>query len=171
MLSRFARLLLVLTSLAPVSLVYGVSYLPDRKWPALQWGCVAAFLVVACLSVMRGALTHGERHTVNAQRAKNVDKDVLAFLVSYALPLISPVHGESNALAFWTFLAVVAVVLYQAELVHVNPLLGMLGYRFYEIEQEGGDNALLIARSKSSRANITVVKLSTTLWLERPDAY
>lgn len=172
MLTQFARALLVATSVAPVSLVYGLSYLPTHKWIAARWVGIAVFLLLACLAVMRGASARGERHAVRVTRVKNVDKEVLAFLVSYALPLISPAQSESSTIAFWAFIALLALVLYQADLVHVNPLLGILGYRFYEVERGDGETSLLITRSKTGiGATMSVIRLSSRLWLESPDAH
>ncbi len=171
MLNRFAHALLVATALAPVSLVHGLSYLPKERWLAARWIGIAAGLVAACVAVLRAAATQGELERVQVARSRNVDKEVLAFLVSYALPLVSPKHPGSSAVALWAFVIIVAVVLYQAELVHVNPLLGILGYRFYEVTREDGDAALLVTRSRiGAGAAKSVVRLSDRLWLERPDA-
>jgi hypothetical protein len=171
MLNRFAHALLVATALAPVILVYGLSYLPKETWLAARWVGIAAGLVLACVGVLRAAAARGEREQLQVSRAKNVDREVLAFLVSYALPLVSPKHAESSAYAFWALVAILAAVLYQAELVHVNPLLGILGYRFYEVARDDGDTALLITRSRAGLgATRTVIRLSSRLWLESPHA-
>ena len=148
-----------------------LSYLPKDRWVAYRWVAIAGGLVLACLAVLRAAALRGEREQVAVSRSKSVDREVLAFLVSYALPLVSSKHTESSAIAFWAFLAILAAVLYQAELVHVNPLLGILGYRFYEVAREDGDTALLITRSRATAgATRTVIRLSSRLWLESPRA-
>ena len=166
MLTRLAHALLVSTSLAPVALVYGVSFLPGRAGPALQWIAVSVGLTVVCVGVLKLARRHGEREVLPVEQAKNVDKEVLAFLVSYALPLVAPAQVGDSQLAFWTFMALVAVVLYQAELVNVNPLLGILGYRFYEVPS-GSDTLLLLARSRPGPSGaVGAIRLSDTLWLE-----
>jgi hypothetical protein len=169
MLSRFAHALLVSTSLAPVALVYGLSLLPKNRSAALVCFGVAAALLGACLFVLRVASRKGERQQVRVTRSQNVDKDVLAFLVSYALPLVAPAQGGEVSPAFWGFIALVAVVLYQAELVHVNPLLGMIGYRFYEVPRDGKSAALLVTRFSATTGDTrSIVKLSDSLWLESP---
>ncbi|WP_242333159.1 hypothetical protein [Anaeromyxobacter sp. SG66] len=169
MLNRFAHALLVSTSLAPVALVYGLSFLPASPRAAVPWLVGAAGLTAACILVLKVATARGERIQLPPTERRNVDKDVLAFLVSYALPLVAPSQGGAATFAFWGFIALVAIVLYQSEMVHVNPLLGMLGYRFYEVPRERGDAALLIAKSgvRANRAS-TVIRLSDTLWLEVP---
>lgn len=167
MLNRFAHALLVSTSLAPVALVYGLSHLPTGAKNAWPWLAVAAALTLACVAVLNVAAKRGERLELPTTDRHNVDKDVLAFLVSYALPLVAPGHEAPPTFAFWGFIALVAVVLYQAELVHVNPLLGILGYRFYEVPRQGRDPALLIAKTHHGGLAAThMIRLSETLWLE-----
>lgn len=170
-LSKFAHLLLVLTALAPVSLVYGLAMVPTQPRDGATWVGVTVGLVLLCLLIVRGASERGQRDLVNIKAAKNVDKEVLAFLITYALPLVSR-HEAIGPWAFWAFIGMVAAVLYQAELVHVNPLLGMLGYRFFEVEGDDGRASLLVTRFRHSVGvgPRSVIQLSTTLWLESVDA-
>jgi hypothetical protein len=167
MLNRFAHALLVATSLAPIALVYGVARWPTSRSDTLRWTGVAALLLFVCVLLVRVAQREGEREQVRITKSKNMDKEVLAFLVSYALPLVTPSDKLSSALALGTFILIIGVVLYQTELVHVNPLLGLMGFRFHEVNHESGDTALLITRSRTATMGTkTVVKLSSGLWLE-----
>jgi hypothetical protein len=167
MLSGFARTLLVLTSLAPIALVHGVARWPADRHETIAYLAVAAALVFVCLLLMWFARKDGEIHLASIKSAKNSDKEVLAFLVAYALPLVGPAGKPSNGLALAVFLSLLAVVLFQTEMVHVNPLLGMLGFRFFEVEQGSGETALMITRSKeSATGEKRIVKLSRGLWLE-----
>jgi hypothetical protein len=119
--------------------------------------------------VLRTASRRGERREVSVESERSVDRDVLAFLVGYALPLAAPAHAIPARLAFWAFVAIVAAVLYQAELVHVNPLLGLLGWRFREVPRDGRSPALLVTRRRTSGpGTLRVVALSDGLWLEAP---
>jgi len=167
MLNKFARFLLVATALAPVALVHGVALLPASRWSAISFIVVALLLAFLCALVVSAAKKYGERSEVTLVRAKNVDREVLAFLVSYALPLITPSDKPSSALALWTIIALIAIVLYQTELVHVNPLLGMLGYKFLEVSLPTGETVLLITSGRGGATGTkSVVRISGGLWLE-----
>lgn len=167
MLNRFAQALLVATSLAPVILVYAVSRFPEHGWDGARWLAVAVLLLVACLALIRVAARRGERQSIEVEAAKSMDRDVLAFLVSYALPLIWPLQEEGSLLALWAFIALLAVLLYQTGLVNVNPLLGLVGYRFFEIHPTTGETVVLVTRRQAGViGRKTVVKLSTSVWLE-----
>ena len=46
----------------------------------------------------------------------------------------------------------VGLVLVQLQILHVNPLLGMLGFHFYQVELKNSDTALVITRSRDLAA-------------------
>lgn len=167
MLNRFAQALLVATSLAPVVVVYAVSRLPEHGWDGARWLAVAALLVAACLSLIRVAATRLERESVEVDAAKSMDRDVLSFLVSYALPLIWPQQEKGSLVALGVFVGLVAVLLYQTGLVNVNPLLGLVGYRFFEIHPTTGETVVLVSRRRAAIiGRKSVVRLSNNVWLE-----
>jgi hypothetical protein len=67
-----------------------------------------------------------------------------------------------------TFMTVVGLVLVQLQILHVNPLLGILGYHFYEIERADGDSALVISRSRQlPEPGALGKRLGPALWLIR----
>jgi hypothetical protein len=64
------------------------------------------------------------------------------------------------------FVGIVGVVLVQLQILHVNPLLGILGFHFYEIENVDGDTALLVSRSRQlPRATVSGQRLGPALWI------
>lgn len=154
MLSGLARTLLVATSLAPVLLVYAAALVDDRPVWTVALVAAAALLVVLCLLVLaflrspRGP----ERVAVEVCSVSPKDSDYVAFLVAYLLPIL---QGRMLATNFWavaTFALVAFVVLLRANVVHVNPLLGLLGYHFYEVESSAKLKLLWITPSKEPPA-------------------
>jgi len=167
MLNRFAHFLLVVTALAPVALIHGIAQLPRHRWEGVSYIAVSALLALLCALVVGAARRYGEREPVVVSGTKNRDREVLAFLVSYALPLVTPVEKAGSQLAFWAVIVLIALVLYQTELVHVNPLLGMMGYKFFEVNLSTGETALLVTRGKrGANGRRSVVKISGWIWLE-----
>src|SRR5690348_1603390 len=109
MLSRFARLLLVLTSLAPMAFVYGMTKLPG--FVAAGWMAMAALVTGVCFILLRFVKNSGETEILQIERTEMQDKEVLTFLVSYLLPVIKPTNVSVPGLL--AFLALVVIVLYQ----------------------------------------------------------
>lgn len=166
MLSRFAHLLLVATSLSPVLLIFGVAKLgSDRVLGAVCVAC-ALLLALVCHSVLWVASRRGELERVHVVRTKSLDKDAVLFVVTYALPLLVPEQRLGSYWALAVFVALVFVVLYSLQVAHVNPLLAMFGYHFFEISPASGETAMLVTRANPIGTTTRVVKLSPHIWLD-----
>jgi hypothetical protein len=165
-LSRFAQISLAGTALAPVLLVWAAGSYDKRPIDAAAACIVAVLLVVMCLAILSVARRGLQHEPVGLKKATRLDKEVLAFLVTYALPLIAQGKDPTNMAALAVFVIVVGLVLVQLQVLHVNPLLGMLGYHFYEIECADGDSALVVSRSRHLPAAGTQgQRLGPALWL------
>jgi hypothetical protein len=147
-LSRFAQIALAGTALAPVLLVWAAAKYRLRPADAVAAVLIALLLVVICLCILALARRGLQLEPVGIKKATRLDKEVLAFFVTYALPLIGQRDDHTNLAALAVFMVVVALVLVQLQILHVNPLLGILGYHFYEIERADGDSALVVSRSR-----------------------
>ncbi|MFZ5894960.1 MAG: hypothetical protein ACOY0T_28125 [Myxococcota bacterium] len=166
MLSRLAHVLLVATSLAPVLVIFGVS--KAQHSPKLGFACAVASLLLAliCHVVLWVAKRHGEVERVHVARSKSVDKEAVLFVVSYALPLVVPEHKLGSGWALGAFVGIVFVVLLQLQVAHVNPLLAIFGYHFFEVSPPTGETAILVTRGNPSANATRVVKLSDQIWLD-----
>jgi hypothetical protein len=152
MLKKTTKLLLVGTAIAPVLLVMGMDSLfrdGYKGWTSFpfQLFLIAAALLVIAVAVMKGAETTGGRQHLLVCKAKNSDKEVLTFLVAYLLPILSEhkyLFKDFNPPTL-AILALVSVAIYHSHAFDFNPLLGMLGYHFYEVEDDDHFPYLLIS--------------------------
>jgi hypothetical protein len=147
-LSRFAQIALAGTALAPVLLVWAAATYATHWVEAVAAVTVAFLLVVICLGILALARRGLQVEPVAIKRATRLDKEALAFLLTYALPLIAQGDDRTNLAAQAVFVVVVGLVVVQLQILHVNPLLGILGFHFYEIERADGDSALVVSRSR-----------------------
>jgi hypothetical protein len=165
-LSRVAQVSLAATALAPVLIVWAAAVYNVARLQAAAAVVISALLVLICISTLAFAGRELQQEPVGIKKATRLDKDALAFLVTYALPLIAKESASKNLPAVIVFMIVVGLVLVQLQLLHVNPLLGMLGFHFYEIERADGDSALVISRSRQLPATGTLGKrLGPALWI------
>lgn len=150
MLNAIAKPLLVSTSMSPVLLAYAVNAFVEGKEPReyLPWAGAAVGLVCLCLLILRFAKTRLERQRIKVKAVKSSDKEVLAFLLAYLLPLVPAktigISGHYLTLAF--VFAVFFLAIYYSNAFDFNPLLGLCGYHFYEVQSEDGMAYLLITR-------------------------
>ena len=150
MLGRLVRILLALTAVAPLSIPLAYLYARQQQflWAALALaGCLALGGLAWTIIVQAGKRL--EPLPIAIVKAKSADKEVLAFFIAYALPLIFRNPGSAPSLDGWLFAMLLLVfVLWSTHTLQVNPVLGLLGFHFYEAEAQGGITYLLITRRK-----------------------
>jgi hypothetical protein len=144
-----ARLLLALTTLAPVLFVWSAAIWDKAPSRAVGVALLAVVLVSICLLLLRLASTKIQTQVLQITKPKRMDKEALAFLVTYALPLVAPAETAVKVIPLAIFMALVCLVVFQLQLIQINPLLALFGYHFYEFEEQDGDTALVISDCRS----------------------
>lgn len=167
--SAFGRLLLVSTALAPVLLVYGAAIFFEHRARAISLSVVAAIFVPMCHALLAYIRRHGSSEETTIEEVSGKDTDILSFLVAYMLPVALAEKIQVNPLALFTFLGLMGLVLFRADIYHVNPLMGILGYHFYEVKSQSGATYLVVTRRREPLlpGALAFVRLSRTLLLER----
>lgn len=166
-----ARLLLVLTCLAPIAFVQaGVEFERGHYEAATLLVALVAFLVLLCIALIEGVKRYTAPVPKSVRDPDSKSSEALAFLVSYALPLVAAKQGEGSVFGLVAFACVTGLVLLQLQVFHVNPLLAAFGYKFFEVKS-GGARALVISREHTlASGDLPVVRISDYVWLHRRDA-
>ena len=176
MLSGIAKLLLVITSMAPVLGAFAIiDYVHGGLgWSVFRWVTAASGLLIICLLVLHFARHHVEIERLTAKKIKSADKEVLAFLLAYLLPLLSKDQLDFKAEWITTtyIFLMIGWTVYHSNSFYFNPLLAFAGYHFYEIELETGMQAMLLAKRsiRDPTAPITVVQLFEFTFMEAKEA-
>lgn len=173
MLNRFAKLLLVATSLSPVLGAVAVNQIalkqPWISW--VPWLSSAVLLVLICGFLLKYAEMHSQRETIYIAEFEANDKDMLAFLLAYLLPLISSknMDFEGQWLTGAYILLIIFLVVSHSGAFHFNPVMGLLGYHFYSIKSNEGVSQLLISRCtlKRPKQDVITVKLASNIYLAK----
>ncbi len=164
-LSRFAQGFLAATAMAPVLLVWAAASYSTTMMYAAVAVVIAALLLVICVGLLALAKRELQMAPLPIVKAVRMDREALAFLIAYALPLVTgkdPMH----LLALAVFMVLTSLVLVQLQILHVNPLLGMLGFHFYHVELTDSDAVLVISRSrKLPSATDRGQQMAPGLWL------
>lgn len=172
MLGQLVRVFFALTAIAPLSI--SLAYVFAVRGENLQYALIAALLCVllsaSSLWIVRRAQEKLERLPVTIKKAKSADKEVIGFFVAYALPLIFRGDAAPDMGAWLMASVMLLFVLFSTHTLQVNPVLGMLGFHFYEVETSEGITYLLITkRTINNVLSIkTIVQLSEYGILEAP---
>jgi hypothetical protein len=147
--SKLGKLVLMLTSLAPILGAFAVNSFAHTDWMTggfyLGGGVV---LVAACWFVLWRCRKVLAVEPLTTKKVKTADKEVLAFLLVYLLPLFTKdLIFTGNWFTPLYILAIVAFCVYHGNSFTFNPLLAMAGYHFYEVENDNGMTYLLTFRT------------------------
>lgn len=153
MLGGFAKLLLTSTAIAPVLLTYAWVAFQDGDhkiaW-ILLGGCAA--LVVICLALLRYAENNLERMKFEAVSVEAADRENIAFLLLYLLPLFTAQFDTLNWQVWLPAIVIFGAVVATGYSYHFNPLLGLIGWHFYKVGTKEGVTYVLITKKQLRNA-------------------
>ncbi len=166
-------MILTATSLAPVLCAFGIAQLAQGKSFAetYGWFVLCGLLVLLAFLVIEFSKRHLAEETLKVKKVKGSDREVLTFLLAYLLPLIAKDSFDVSKNIFVSIyvFVIILVTVYHSNAFDFNPLLGIIGYHFYEVEAEDGMPFLLVTRRSVTKQAIDfkIVKLSDSIFLER----
>ncbi len=163
MLSRFAKLMLTGTSLAPIALVYAWVLCSDGKCKtALALVGLAIALVVVMIALLAYCRTHLERSKFKVTSIEAADREYITFILLYLSPLFTAQFGDLNWHILVPTMIVFVLVISTGYGYHFNPLLGILGWHFYKVGTEEGVTYVLITKKelRSAKQCLTVGQLT-----------
>ncbi len=172
MLNRFAKFLLVATSLSPVLGAVAVNqFALGRPWINwAPWLVVAVLFVAICKLLLVYAARSLQKQALTFREFESNDKEVLAYLLAYLLPFLTSKNMafEGQWLTGAYILGIIFMVIAHAGAFHFNPVMGFLGYYFYGIKNAEGVSLLLISNTELRRANteFQVVRLAHNIYLD-----
>ena len=159
MLRKLSKFLLVATAFAPVLFTYAALCLFDRQYSYSALLCASAtWLLLFCLYVMRKVKLELSPKPVVIKSIKPADKELVGFILAYLLPLARGSGFET--LPVIIALVVFFVVVMTSNAYHTNPLLGLMGYHFYDVVIADVGYVLV---TKRNLHNISTIKQVVTL--------
>lgn len=169
MFSRFAKLSLVGTSFAPVLFTLSwIRFVDDQRLMAVAYLSAGLLLVALCLFLVRAARTQLEVVPFHSTSIRTADTEVVGFVLAYLLPFMDAAGVSVKPSVFWFVILLLASVVWSTNSYHVNPVLGLLGYHFYEVTTPGDVTFVLVTRRslRDSGKITSVVQLTEYMVLE-----
>lgn len=156
--------------MAPILCAIGIAQLTrDGGMAAYGWFVLSAFCVLMAVLTLEYAERHLPVQTLQVKKIKGSDKEVLAFLIAYLLPLLAKDTFDFAKNMFVTcyIFFVILLTVYHSDAYDFNPLLGMFGYHFYEVETDDGMPFLIIARQPLGKPqqHLKLVQVSNSIFL------
>jgi hypothetical protein len=160
------RLRLFISSYAPLFAILAVRFRDLRL--GLACALVAVLGAASLLLLLRAARKiQPDPHRVD--RVADRGAEVAGYLATYLLPFVTVTEPSArDIIAYSFFLVVVGVVYVQSDMVQINPLLYLFGYRVSAVTTGDGWSGVLISRSQPRPESVVLAsRLQNTLALER----
>jgi len=150
------RGVLFLSSYSPLFVILGIRALRENAIVAVLLMGLAGLSVgflLTFLSLMRQLAPH----QVRVSESQSRDVELIGYILTYLLPFLDISFSEFTSLVpLGLFILVIAVLYINSNMIHVNPILNLLGYHILEIHSEDGKTSALICRRRYIRAGTTL---------------
>lgn len=149
MISSFARLFLMVTSIAPIGFTYAcVAFYEEEYWTTAGILAVCAILLFCTVRFIKWARKNLSSESFKPTSIETADSENIAFMLLYLLPLFENGFNGLN----WP-MTIPAVIIFSAVIwtgygYHFNPLLGLLGWHFYKVGTEEGVTYILLSKKE-----------------------
>lgn len=173
MLNKLAKFFLVTTALAPILGAIAINQIVnDKIWYVWgTWILLAAILVAGCWGILYYASKNAQKVSFQIKHFERTDNELLAFLVTYLLPFLSPGNmsfQDGQWLTGVYILLVIYLVIVHADALHFNPVMWLFGFHFYHVQDSNGVSHLLISKETLNRPgkDVNTVQLSHKIFLK-----
>ncbi len=173
MTSFLYRVLLAITAVAPAGGAAALTFwLRDHAIGyAIGIGAASALLVIICSLIIVFADRTLPVEQIETKEVEPADNRVLEFLLTYMLPVFSSIaiKDVTASLALFCYsTGIILLLVIQGNCLYFNPVLSIIGYRFYIIKSQDDMKYLLISKKNYHRSirSIRYVQLSDYIFME-----
>ncbi len=150
MLSKFLKIIMVLTSVSPVFFTLWFKEF-SKQWhlnDGLVWFVLSIVLIIIAYIILQLSLKKLEKIPIEISNLASADKEVLAFIFAYLLPLI-----DIDFIMIVFILVLFTFVAFTTHIYHFNPIFGLFGYHFYEVTTSNGISYVLMSKRQIRNLN------------------
>lgn len=168
--SLLVRSLLFLSSYFPLALIFFLLFIGQQPiWAIVVLTIGTAGLIMLLLYFFQFArrLAPIQERIVGLHTR---DGETMSYIASYIIPFVAiPFGGWQQALALLIFVLVLGIVYVNSNMIHINPMLNLMGYHLYEITVEhSGEPYSLITRRRIERGEtLRLVDIGSGIFLEK----
>lgn len=169
MLRANARLVLFISSYAPLLALFAILDSFGRGWPSIVCG-VLAFASVAGLLIVWKVASGGKSDWQHLRQSHNRDADVMAYFVSYIIPFAAVDSPDIHTrIALGVFAIIVAGLYLQASEFYIHPLLLLVGFHVFDATTDKDIPVIVVTRRRflPQADDMWAVPMSPSVYLER----
>lgn len=168
MANRFARIILFLSSYIPLWVIFGVVTVREQIWLGLSFFALATLSFLGTLFFL-GRVQRMAAILLPIGIIRRKDSDTMSYIASYVIPFASTALDKPEQVtAIIIFLVVLCIVYVNSGMIHINPVLSMLGYSPFEVEDERGNSIFVLSRRSLRRGNeVCGIEVADGIFVEK----
>lgn len=166
--SLLIRFLLCLSSYFPLAAIFAVQFFfAGHRWAGVGALAVGAIGLVGIVVYLRVARRLNPMN-VTIQSVSRRDGEAMSYIVSYLLPFIALPSADAASIASLSVFLLVLIVLYMnSDMMHINPMLNMVGWHVYEITLNDGETRTLISKKRARKGRVaSTIQMGDDILLE-----
>lgn len=163
------RLILFLSSYAPLFLITAMRGWRDSRHLAVGLAIVAVLSVVVLFAFLHTAqqLSAGK---VSVASVISRDGDAMSYIVTYLLPFLAvKLNDPTDLISLGIVFVVIGLLYVNSNMIHTNPVLNIVGYHIFEIEDSDGKTSALVCKRSYIRtgSEIDAISIGDYVLLEK----
>lgn len=164
------RGMLFLSSYFPLTLIFFFLFVEQHLiWAIVILALGLSGLIIMILYFFQFAPRLGSiQEKVTALQSR--DGEVMGYIASYLIPFVAiPFGGWQQGVALLIFVIVLGIVYVNSNMIHINPMLNLMGYHLYEIIVEHSErpHALITHQHIALGDTIHIIDIGDGIFLEK----
>ncbi len=168
--SVLVRTMLFLSSYFPLALIFFFLFVEQQP---LWATAILAIGVLGLVIMLLYFFSFAQRFAPIQEKITGVhgrDAEPMSYIASYLIPFVAlPFSGWQQGTALLILIVVLGIVYVNSNMIHINPMLNLLGYHLYEITLEDSKEAYsLITRRRIGRGEtLHLVDIGEGIFIEK----
>lgn len=143
-LNLFVKWILFLTAYYPLFLIIAIKNTHRQNLLPIFW---KAFISLIALVIVLGLFlyiliqiflytqNHATKKTITVEKVKDLSNESLSYILTYLIAFLQiNLTTPNDIICIFILLFIIGVIYTSSNLIHVNPILYLLGYNIYEAE-------------------------------------
>jgi amino acid transporter len=129
---------------------------------------IVVALVTICLCLLKFSYKKIERQKINLNSISTADGEVVGFLIAYLLPILSVANPSIDYKVIGFIAGMFLIVIWTTNSYHINPLINLVGYHFYEVSADDNVTYLLLTKKELRKTSSvkTIIHLTEYMILD-----
>lgn len=147
--SLLLRFLMCLSSYFPLAVIFAIQFFfKGDRWAGIGALTVGVVGLIG-ISVYLRLVHRLNLMTVKVRSVVRRDGEGMSYIISYLVPFIALPAGDTASVASLGIFLFVLIVLYMnSDMMHINPMLNLMGWHAYEITLADGETRTLISKQR-----------------------